>query len=188
VNLLGRLRHGLRRIVRRVAQRALDRTYDGSGPPPRLVDEVRAFRVLHPDAGLDEWEGFAGALAAGAWRDGWTAGAEWRDRWAEPTPFDERLLTEQERRATGWTQPVEDPGDPLWGVPLERRREVLAELEFAMGYGGAHVRFVDEGGRRIFPPALVASEEAVEDDDGGQGEDADGDGAEEDGGAGDEGE
>lgn len=175
--LLSRLRHGARLIVRKLAERALARAYDGADPPPRLVDEVRAFRVLRPDATRAEWEDFALGLAAGAWRDGFAFGVDWRERWG-PVAFDEALLPPAEVRARNWTQPIdEDPGDPLAGVPEERRADVLREIEFASGYGG--FRWVDEDARPIFPPAALP---AAEEDGGDEHGDGGGPGSEEGGG------
>lgn len=147
----------MRRALRRALDWGRERTYDGAQPPPRLVDEVRAFRILNPLAGAEEWEAFALALAASAWRDGYDCGVEWRER-AGDVAYDRALLTEAERRAREWTlweghpTSVEmmrrrfDPADPLAGVPPERRREVLAQLEAAAGHT---YRFVDDAGRPI---------------------------------------
>ncbi len=174
--LLSRLRYGARRFVRRLAERALSRTYDGAEPPPRLVDEVRTFSELNPRASSEEWGGFALALAAGAWRDGFAYGVEWRERWdGERVPHAEELMGEGERRARLWVAPgVRAQGDPLLDVPVERQAEVLRELEFAYGYGG--FRFVDgETSRPIFSPAaLPLEEEELGDDYGAEGAEGDG--------------
>lgn len=169
--LLRRLRAGFRRLVRRAAERALVRTYDGAAPPPRLADEVLAFQELHPDATGEDWRDFALAFAAGAWRDGFTLGVEWRERVGEPAPFDEAALAEDERRALGWTAPLRLQGDPLLDVPPEHRAEVLRELEFAWGYGG--FRWIDaRTGRPIFPPAEAPAEEADDGEHGPEDEEA----------------
>lgn len=135
----------------------LGRVYDGAGPPPRLVDEVRVYRLLNPTAGPAEWEAFALRFAVGAYCDGFTHGAEWHQRTGEMS-FDEAQVPFEEAHRRGWTlwegHPTSadllrfryDPADPLAGVPLEHRREVLAQLEVASGYG---YRFVDDAGRPI---------------------------------------
>ena len=167
LGLFRRLRVAFRRVLRRAAEKVLGRTYDGASPPPRLVDEVRAFSEIHPRATRGDWEDFALAFAAGAYRDGFSYGVEWRERWTDRVPFDEALLSREEKRARLWTAPgITARGDPLLDVPPEHREEVLRELEFGAGYGGFTFRFVDDEGRPIFSPAAVPAPE--EQDDGGE--------------------
>jgi hypothetical protein len=170
LGFLRRLRDRARRLLRRTGERLLGRTYDGAAPPPRLVDEVRAFSELHPYATREEWEDFSLGMATGAWRDGFSLGVEWRERVGEPSPFDEAALSAEERRALNWTAPdVRRENDPLAGVPPERVEEVLREVEFASNYGGFAWRWVDGGGRPIFPPVRmpeVEDEHEAEGDEG----------------------
>ncbi len=155
--LLARLRLKLKQALQRALDWGRGLAYTGAAPPPRLVDEARVFRLLNPTATPEQWEGFALAMASSAYRDGYLEGLAWRERMGADV-FDEQLLTEVERRARGWTlweghpTSVElmrkgfDSADPLAGVPAERQREVLAQLEAAAGHS---YRFVDEAGRSI---------------------------------------
>ena len=75
----------LKRWLRRVLARLLDRWEEGPDAPKRLSEEVRLFRHQYPRATPDEWERFAVTLAGNAYRQAFVRGFEWNERcWPGP--------------------------------------------------------------------------------------------------------
>ena len=68
------------RFVRNLLERLLSKYHEGYDPPPRVGEEVRIFRALHPDATIDEWAAYAERHAESAWRDAYVRGWEHAER------------------------------------------------------------------------------------------------------------
>lgn len=143
------------RFFRNLLERLLGKYHEGPEPPVRLAEEARLFAVSFPGASSEEWERFASALAAKAYREAWTRGFEWAERDLDAKPKDDPdVLAEELRHA--WTigghdarvdemLALGDPFDPLRGVPEENKAAFLNAMGRRAGF-----RVVDEDGNE--PP------------------------------------
>lgn len=75
--------------LNKIAEKIVDRYYEGPQPPERLTQEARAFAALCPNATISEWADFAASLAKQSWREGWVRGFEHAER--DPQPYRDDL-------------------------------------------------------------------------------------------------
>lgn len=131
----------LRRWWRKVKDLWSGTYYEGPTPPPRLLDEVRIFMVLYPNASKQQWMEFSTKHAANSYRSGFVRGHDWVERgWEGPPPDEdrERLL---EAEMHDWSLAEESPQwerilttgrlseDPLAGLDAEGKQEFMNMLQ-----------------------------------------------------------
>jgi len=130
--------------VRGMFERLLGHITDGPDPPPRLRETVIMFRVVHPCATPDEWEGFAVSQAEDAYRSGFIRGLEWSAHELDRMdPDDVERLADLARNdwslydtiptARSMLDKRRDPNDPLAHLPPEERVELLKNLAAHVG-------------------------------------------------------
>jgi hypothetical protein len=150
-------------------EKALGRFYEGPEPPPRLTEELKLFRVMHPLATPAEWEAVAARLIVNAYRDGYVRGFEAMER--DPSQRGEvegaLLLAQRE----DWSLAAADPriarilatgrddADPLAGVPPDEQHAFLEALARRYGVVPEPVRILDDAGQPwIVPPEREGEE------------------------------
>lgn len=139
-----RMRNWLTQWVDGLAERWLDKRYEGPEPPRRLTDEVRMFRVVHPTATPRDWAEFAAKHGRNCYRDGYVRGYEYKIREDDPDTSEAELL-DNDAKHDAWA-PSDDPEmnqvlvqmfseeDPLGGATPDERREfnkMIKELQDA---------------------------------------------------------
>lgn len=123
------------KLLRRVLEKWAAKFYEGPNPPHRLWEQVRLFRMHHPNASIDEWEDFSVEFARASYQEGYTRGYEWaeRDLDSKPAHDPEVLaavmrhdwsLSEASPRLEGILK-YGDPNNPLAGLPEEHQRALL---------------------------------------------------------------
>ena len=131
-----------KKALRRLVEKMVGRFYEGPEPPPRIAEEVIAFRRLYPDASVNEWSAFTQRIAENSYRDGFVRGFEWAERDLDSKPKDDPdVLFEQMQHAWAPSDDPDvrlammlgDPHDPLANADPEAKAALFDELGARQG-------------------------------------------------------
>lgn len=121
----------LQKAFRNMLERLLDRYKEGPEVPPRLVEEIRLFRVLATERPTEEeWEAFATRLVDRTWRDGFERGYYWSERMWEPDVDPDEIAKADQAASL--------KADPQWANALEHPMSAREFAEFNRLIGNAH--------------------------------------------------
>lgn len=139
----------LQRKIRNLLERWLGRYHEGPDTPPRILQEVRIFQLMHPEASADEWAQMARRLVDSSYKAGFTRGLEWNERcWPGPVEDPEVIA---ERKAYEHSLPdayfaqLRAQPSPIQGLSaLEASR-----LQHQLGHAGARIILLDTDGNPL---------------------------------------
>lgn len=152
----------LTRLMRSVAEKLLERFYEGPVAPSRLAEQVATFAVLNPRATREEWAEFSARLAAGAYRDGFSRGFDWQVRNIDQIPPDApERVSEEAANNFPWEAPGHMTSDQLaervegeFYETLPTDEAKAAHLDAIGRYqGGFRLVVIPQGKRLPDPPA-----------------------------------